>query len=212
MRKLTILAVALAALVVPSAASAQFTLGARLGYAMVGGDEAKDAPMDDILSSMIPLQLEAGYNVTPELNIGAYYSYAWGQLASDFSDSCDALSADCSVTGWRLGLQATFTFLDLSPTWGPWIGFGAGYESLTLKLEGGGEKATFTDKGWELANLQVGVDYKAGQMRFGPFLSYSFGQFGSYESEGFGANESGDITDKGTHTYFTIGIRGQFGM
>lgn len=212
MRKLTILAVALAALVVPSAASAQFTLGARLGYAIVGGDAVKDGPMNDVIKSMIPLQLEAGYNITPEFNLGVLYSYGFGQLASDVSDACDAGNIDCSASNWRLGLQGTFTFLDVSPTWAPWIGYGLAYESATIKAEGGGESASETYKGWELANLQLGVDYKSGQMRFGPFLSYSFGQFGSYEAEGFGTTESGDITDKGTHTYFTIGIRGQFGL
>jgi hypothetical protein len=212
MRKSTILAVALAAFLVPGAASAQFTLGARLGYAIVGGDAVKDGPMDDVVSSMVPLQLEAGYAITPEFNLGAFYSYGFGQLSSNGSDMCDALGADCSLSNWRLGLQGTFTFLDLSQAWAPWIGFGMAYESAKLTLEAGGQKATSTNKGWELANLQLGCDYKAGAMRFGPFLSYSFGKFGSFENEGGGLNESGDITDKGTHTYLTIGIRGQFGL
>jgi hypothetical protein len=212
MRKSTILAVTLVALLAPAAASAQFTFGARLSYAIAGGDEVKDVKLSDSISAMIPVQLEAGYNVTPDLNIGAFFSYGWASESSDVSDACDLIGADCGITGWRFGVQGIYSLSTVSPTWVPWFGLGVGYESLTLKIEGGGESATFTESGWEFANLQAGADYKAGNMRIGPFLSYSFGQFGSYDAEGGGQSESGDITDKGTHTYFTIGVRGTFGM
>jgi len=214
MRKLSILGVVLGALLVPAAASAQLTLGGRLGYAIAGGDAVKDGKMTDLVKGAIPIQVDVGYNLTKELNVGAFVSYGFGMLASDFKDFCDAFpGVDCSAHNLRLGLQGTFAFEDLNPQFVPWLGFGFGYEWSTLKVEGGGETSTITYKGFELANLQLGADFKASpQLRFGPFVSYSFGKFSSGTVDPDPDNESGDIKDKGTHTYLTIGVRGQFGL
>jgi hypothetical protein len=215
MRKLSILGVVLGALLVPAAASAQLTLGARLGYAIAGGDAVKDGKMTDVIKGDIPIQLDVGYNLTKELNVGAFFSYGFGMLNSDIKDECDAAvpSVSCSTHNMRIGIQGTFAFEDLNPQFVPWIGFGVGYEWATLKVEQGGEKVTDTFKGFELANLQLGADFKASpQLRFGPFISYSFGQFRSETVDPDPLDLSGDITDKGTHTYLTFGVRGQFGM
>jgi len=216
MRKLTILAVALSALLVPAAASAQLTLGARLGYSIAGGDAAKDAAMDETtgIAGAIPIQLEVGYTVIPDLSIGAYFLYGIGRLSGDFSDECDAFDLDCSASVMRLGIQGIYTMSQLSPTFAPWLGVGFGYEWAKTTMEGGGEEATFSFDGFELLNLQAGADFKASpNLGVGPFVSFSFNRFGSGEVEipGVGS-ESGDIEDKGLHTYLTIGVRGTFGM
>jgi hypothetical protein len=213
MRKLTFLGVVLGALLVPAAASAQFTLGARLGYAIAGGDAVKDGKMTDVIKGDIPIQLDVGYNLTKELNVGAFFSYGFGMLNSDIKDECDADNIDCSTHNMRLGVQGTFAFEDLNPQFVPWLGFGIGYEWATLKQAQGSQEATITYKGFELANLQLGADFKASpQLRFGPYVSYSFGQFSKATVEFGGDSATEDVPDKGTHTYLTIGVRGQFGM
>jgi hypothetical protein len=212
MRKLMILGGALTAFLLPAAAEAQVTLGARLGYAIAGGDAVKDGKLSDLLKGTIPIQLDVGYAVIPDLTIGAFVSYGFGRLAKDVKDACDADSVDCSVSSTVFGVQGLYSFSSVSPTLVPWVGLGVGYESMKFKASLGGESATVTYTGWELAKLQAGADYKMGSMRVGPFLSYSFGQFGKAKLEGGGQSESADITDKGTHTYLTIGVRGQFGL
>ena len=215
MRKLSILGVVLGALLVPAAASAQLTLGGRLGYGITGGDVAEGMKFSDGVKAVIPIQLDVGYNVTKELNVGAFFSYGFGMLASDFKDECDADNIDCSVSNMRLGIQASFAFEDLNPQFVPWIGFGIGYEWMKLDSNVLGTDVTLTYSGFELANLQLGADFKASpQLRFGPFVSYSFGKFGKVKAEAGGESDSEDIPSdsKANHTYLTIGVRGQFGM
>jgi len=214
MRKLSILGVVLGALLVPAAASAQLTLGGRLGYGITGGDAEKGTKMSDGVKGVIPIQLDVGYNLTKELNVGAFFSYGIGRLGGEIKDLCDNTpGVDCSAKNMRLGIQGTFAFEDLNPQFVPWLGFGVGYEWVSLKLEGGGESVTTSYKGFELANLQLGADYKASpQLRFGPFVSYSFGKFSKYKVEGGGLDTDGDVEETANHTYLTIGVRGQFGM
>lgn len=214
MRNLRFLAVVLGALLVPAAASAQLKLGARLGYAIAGGDAAKGEKMSDGFKGAIPLQLDVGYAVTKELTVGGFFAYGFGRVGDALKDVCDSVpGVDCSASNMRIGVQGTFAFEDLNPQFVPWLGFGVGYEWAKLKLSGGGETVTTTYKGFELANLQLGADFKASpQLRFGPFVSYSFGKFSSGSIKGGGIDESGDIDEKANHTYLTIGVRGEFGM
>jgi hypothetical protein len=73
MRKLVL--IALAAVAAPTVSSAQLQLGARLGYAIAGGDAAKDEKMSDGVKSQVPLQVDAAWRFTKELAVGAYFSY-----------------------------------------------------------------------------------------------------------------------------------------
>ncbi len=216
MRKLSFVAAALVALAVPAAASAQaqkLTLGARLGYAIAGGDAAKDSKMSDVLKGAIPLQLEAGMNLTKELNVGAFVSYGFGRLGGDIKDLCDTSGVDCSARDVRIGVQATFAFEDLSPQLVPWIGFGVGYEWGSLKITQGPNEGKMSYRGFELANLQLGGDFKASpQLRAGPFVSMSFGKYSNAKLEGFGPgiDQSGKIDQQAVHNFITVGVRGQF--
>jgi hypothetical protein len=207
------IAVALTAFLDPAAAEGQVTLGARLGYAVAGGDAVKDGPMSDVVKGAIPIQLDLGYAVTPDLTVGAYVAYGFGRLNSDIGDACDALSIDCSARVLRLGIQGAYSFTKVSPTLVPWVGLGVGYENAKLEVSAGGESATQTMTGWEFLNLQGGLDFKATpQLLVGPFLSFSFNQFGHVEFDPDPDGASGDIDQKGTHTYLTFGVRGQFGL
>ncbi|MFT3917773.1 MAG: outer membrane beta-barrel protein [Anaeromyxobacteraceae bacterium] len=216
MRKLSFLAAALVALAVPAAASAQaqkLTLGARLGYAIAGGDAAKDSKMSDVLKGAIPLQLDVGYNVTKEFNVGAFVSYGFGRIGGDIKDLCDTSGVDCSARDVRLGVQGTFAFEDLNPQFVPWIGFGFGYEWGSLKVTQGPNEGKISYRGFELADLQLGADFKASpQLKVGPFVSMSFGKYSNGKLEGFGAgvDQSGKIDEQAVHNFITIGVRGQF--
>jgi hypothetical protein len=199
MRKLLMLA----ALLVPMASQAQFSLGLRVGYAPAMGDAAKDAPMKDLVKSQIPLQLDALYKVTPDIAVGGYFSYGFAQLNSDFSDFCDASGVDCSASNMRLGLQGRYTFNSLKSPLVPWAGLGFGYEWSTIKGSAGGVSADATTTGFEFVNLQLGGDYKVNEkFSFGPYAQFSVGQYSKIEGE--------DITDKGIHQWLGFGLAGKF--
>ena len=204
MRKLVMLG-SLIALLVPTASHAQFQLGLRLGFAPAAGDAAKDEPLKDVISSQIPIQLDAMYKITPDLSAGLYFSYGIVQLSSDEKDACDAFGVSCSASNTRLGIQAAYAFNQVSPQFVPWAGVGLGYEWLTEKIALGGVSASQTATGFEFLNLQVGGDYKVNpKFAVGPYAQLSIGQYSEVESE--------SITDKGVHEWFGFGVRGKFDL
>jgi len=218
MRKLTVLGVVVAAFLAPAAARAQFTLGARLSYAIPGGSAFKDdtgaeLKMSDGFASNIPLELDLGWNLSPDVNLGVYIGYGWTQLASKEKDACSAGGLSCSAHQVRYGIQGTWTFNKVTGVLVPWVGLGTGWESLSEKGDVAGSSVTVTLTGWEMLNLQLGADVRSeGKFRWGPFVAYSFGQFGKAKAESGGVSASADVPSKTTHTYLQFGIRGNWGF
>lgn len=204
MRKLLTLAVAMA-LALPTASRAQFSLGARLGFAPAMGDAMKGAPMSDGAKSQIPIQLDALYKFTPEFAAGLYFSYGFVQLASAVTNDCNASGVSCSASVTRLGVEATYSFTTVSPTFVPWAGAGIGYEWLTEKDSFGGVSVSADATGFEFLNLQVGGDYKVSNQFFvGPYIMLTVGQYSEVAGN--------SIPDKAVHEWLGFGIRGKFDL
>ncbi len=185
----------------------KFFVGLRLGYSIplgkAGGDEDEELDLSFVSSGQIPIWLDLGYRVTPNLVLGLYGSYAFGFVG----DAC-VEGADCSANQIRFGVQGQY---HLSPgeSFNPWFGLGIGYEILNLHFEGQGSDFDESFKGFEFANLQVGGDFKVSDsVGIGPFVSFSLGQ---YSSVGFG-DSSEDLEKKTLHEWLTIGARGAFNL
>lgn len=205
-RLLTIAVLAL----LPIAAQAQFNLGLRLGYAPAMGDVMKDTKMTDGVKSQIPIQLDAMYQLSPDLSVGAYLSYGFGQLASD---AC-VEGASCSASDTRFGLQGLYSFNKVGTAFVPWLGAGFGYEWASLEAEASGASAEFKMRGFEFLNLQAGGNYQVNEkFSVGPYLQFSVGQYSNAEvKDPDGATASGSIEEKGLHQWFGFGVRGSFAL
>lgn len=181
-------------------------LGLRTGYALPLGDALKDIKMKDGVSGKIPLQLDIGYRVMPQLYVGAFFEYGIMLQSSRIKDFCDAAKLDCSASTLRFGANVQYHFLTQG-TILPWAGVGAGYEIFSGKT--GDLKSSYS--GLEFLNVQLGGDFLAtSSLRIGPVVGFSLGQFSSRK---FG-NESNDIPDEGKafHQWLTLGIRGAYGL
>src|SRR5262245_12481435 len=81
-----------------------FELGVRTGYALPFGkmdDQSTD--VRETISGQIPVWLDVGYRVTPNLVLAAY-----GQLGIGlFKNDCPS-GASCSAKDWRFGLAARY--------------------------------------------------------------------------------------------------------
>lgn len=219
MRKLLLLAVAMA-FFVPAVSHAQVMLGARLGYSAAMGDAFKDpttgqaAKMSDGVKSQVPIQIDAAFKLSKELALGAYLSYGFGQVGGAAKDECSVFGQDCSAHDWRFGIQALYTFTQVSPPFVPWAGVGLGYEWATLEQTGGGQPdASLTLKGWEFLNLQLGGDYVVNpQFAVGPYIMFSIAQYSDAEAESGGVKVSASIDKKAVHEWFGFGVRGRFDL
>ena len=111
-----------------------FQVGARVSAAFpmgsVSSDPGIDSPLiDEFVAVSIPLQVDVGVTLHRRWFVGGYVQYAWNVLQIG---ECQK-GQTCSVTGLRLGLQATYAIHDDG---GPWVGLGTGWEWMFTSYSG----------------------------------------------------------------------------
>lgn len=180
-------------------ADKKIRLGLRLGYAFALGSAQEGIKMSDGTSGQIPIWLDAGYMVTPNILVGLYGQYGFVQVKN-----CDS----CSAHDIRFGIQGQY-HLAPEASLDPWLGLGVGYELLGSSRTIQGMDVSGTTKGFEFVNLQGGADFKvADAFAVGPFVSFSLGQYSSVSS----GDLSADIEGKTLHEWLTLGVKGTFGL
>jgi len=181
--------------------------GYRLGYGRPLGEASSLYDLGTDNNGMLFLWGDFGYWPIPHLFAGIYGS--GGYLLPDCSGG-----ASCS--GWeaRGGLEVNVRILPFDNVT-PWVGVGAGYEWMMLKNSTTLVARTVKWHGFELLNLQAGVDVRQRGDYFGIFVSYSMSKFNKYSSSledkiGSGADQkdSGSIDSPTTHGWLGIGARG----
>jgi hypothetical protein len=198
-------------------------LGLRLGYGVPLGSAAENADLSDFIKGQIPIWVDLGYRITPNVMAGAYFFYGFGLVADRMCQE----PADCSAHDMRLGLQGQYRF---SPDGeiNPWLGAGVGLEWLgnSAEVSQGAMKMSLSSTlfGIQFLDLQGGVDFAVSETAgIGPFLSLSLAQFNSGSASascsglpaGFSCNSSGtdgDINNKALHEWLIIGARGVYGL
>ncbi|HMR74461.1 MAG TPA: OmpW family outer membrane protein [Polyangiaceae bacterium] len=181
-------------------AGGKIKIGLRVGYGLPLGDASKDNKLGDSISGIIPIWVDLGYMVTPNIMVGLYGQYGIAMLNSDIKDACDAANADCSAAAIRFGLQGQY-HLSPAESLDPWFGLGIGYEMLNFKSPIGDANTT----GLEFLNLQAGANFKvADSIGVGPFVSFSLGQYSSVEGN--------DIPEKSMHQWLVLGVGGTLGI
>ena len=170
-----------------------FAVGIRGALALPTGGLTADQTLSDSMAGQLPIWLEAGYWFTRNIYAGAYYQYAFGL------NNCLA-GATCTSHGMRFGIEAIYN-LAPAATFQPWGGLGFGYETLSRVRSGDDTTA----KGFELLNLQLGLDYAASKsFTIGPFASYQlFGKYTSFTSGGV----SNDYSNTTGHSWLQVGLK-----
>ena len=167
------------------------------------GDAVKDGKLSDGVSGAIPLQLDLGYMVTPNI-IGRPVRVVRHRHAHfEAKDLCDAAKVDCSASRIGVGLQGQY---HLSPgqSLDPWFGLGFGLEMLDQKA--GDTKSGVS--GFEFVNIMAGADFAATEsIAVGPFVNFSVGQYSKTTGD-----DGADIKDKAMHQWLTLGIKGTIGF
>jgi len=207
MMKRLLLVVGLAVLV-PSAARAQLSVGARTGYSFALGDADGSAAMGDITSGHFPLHLDLGYRpFGTGITIGGYLAFGFGSTSGLTQDACAATGVTCSTNSLHVGAQVLYELGRPQDPTVPWFGIGLGYDGLTFKASAGGASSSVTMSGVEFA-FQGGVDRRIGSGTIGGFASLGLSRY----TEISGNGESGTLADTRVHQWLTLGIRGSFNL
>ncbi len=184
-------------------------LGARVGWGFPLGDASERVDMSEVLLGQIPLQLDVGYRLNPQLVLGGYFSYG---IAFSGRDNCGDEGLSCSASDVRLGIQGIYHFTPVTEGNAAWVGAGAGYEWASWEFEfGASQSSSGSLDGFEFVNLQGGYDFAVSDhFRVGPYGMFTLAQF-SNQSAGLDGNEQEVDIDKDLHQWLFVGVKGSFG-
>ena len=193
--------------------------GLRVGYSVALGKATGDSADDlsRVVSGQLPLWIDLGYRVIPQLFVGAFAQYGFGFLGGDFDMACSSSGVSCSSSDVRLGLEVHYHPAP-QHTVDPFVGLGFGYEWLSISAERSGVSASGTIHGFELLNLQAGIDFVATEgLHLGPALSFALSQYDSVSADCSAnanclplSNASGSVPNKALHEWFMFALRGAY--
>ena len=187
-----------------------FQLALRTGIAIPFGELDKGEKMSDFTSVQVPLIVDVGGKVIPELFLGGYFGFGFGGPGGELADVCSAGDGSCISVGLRLGIEAQYHILP-GESVNPWLGYGIGFESLALSISNNGDTASVGSGGLEFAHFMGGVDVRMSRVfGIGPFVDVALGRYSSFSTDdGDGSSISHDIdtSQRATHGWVMLGAR-----
>jgi hypothetical protein len=189
-------------------------IGLRVAYAIPFGTRGTtetdriDMKLSDAIKGMIPIEIDAGYLVTPDVYVGLSFQYGFGFVNTSRNPVCGQPGASCSSSDVRLGANAQ---VRLAPghSFDPWLGLGVGYEWWSFDASGPIINAVAAS-GLELANVQLGGDIVAARnVAVGPFIGVSLGHYRSISMTGPAVYPT-EVTNEALHEWLEFGLRGAF--
>jgi hypothetical protein len=194
-----------------------FQMALRTGYAVPmgkvypGPGSTNGFAMSDGFSGQVPIFIEIGGKVIPNLFIGGYLGLGFGGAAGQLGAICSQGGVSCAAVGVRFGAEIQYHILPRETT-NPWVGYGFGFESLALAMSANGQTATDSFSGLEFAHLMGGIDFRLSRVfGIGPFVDFSLGQYTRYHAEAPGfPTQDGDVQTTAMHEWLAFGARGTF--
>lgn len=191
-------------------------VGLRTGYAIplgaaVGGGTNGSGDLSKVYNGVIPIWVDAGYRLNPNMMIGAYFQYGIGMLNNSAFQGCGQGGVSCSGNDMKIAAQFHYHLMP-DQTIDPWAGIGIGYEIASVSASAGGQSAGSSFSGFQFFDIQAGADYKVmPNLGIGPFIDFSLGQFSNCSYSGAASSlGSCKIAQTAMHEWFTIGIKGAY--
>jgi hypothetical protein len=181
-----------------------FNFGVRAGYSFPFGG-AKSIGLHDIVGGAVSFAIDLGYFIDRHIYIGGYFLYGIGTNVAASGITCPLAGSDdtCSANVIRLGIVGRYHFRP-AESLDPWAGIGFGYD-IVNSTESDSDGSTVTQApnyGFELLNLQTGVDFKPRPFYgIGPYMELSIGHYN---------NPNGSATQ--IHEWLTFGLRLRTGV
>jgi opacity protein-like surface antigen len=205
-----------------------FQAGVRVAYTDGVGVVYKGVHLSDASSGALPLLVDVGWRIAPELYVGVYGQYAPVFLKT-YALTCPSGST-CTAQDWRFGVEADYHFLP-GLRLDPYVGLGVGYEVLHTSLRGvtlvpDGDtfvlatlQESITDRGWEFVSLTAGLDWRfCESLGAGLFV---LGTLGEYNVQAASGTVTSGMQQQALsflpiqiapHALAFVGIRGTFNL
>jgi hypothetical protein len=189
-------------------------LGVRIGYSLptghLGGDSGNaNTALSDLETAIVPLGLDAGFRLSPQVYVGGTAAWAPGTDANA-PNPCKSSAVSCSRHDVQLRAEARYYFAPHERV-GGWFAVGAGWEVATFSQTVAATTTTATRTGPVLADFQLGFDIRSERTAVGLYLGVSLATFMTQ-----GVNPASPpvptwIHDQVFHEWITFGIRGSYG-
>jgi hypothetical protein len=184
-----------------------FQMDIRTGYSVPMGKAWGVAKLDnqlsDISGGQVPIIVDIGAKVIPELFVGGYLALAFGGPGGRLKDDCERMNADCASVAVHAGVEAQYHILPGRAV-NPWLGYGLGFESLGIGRTVNGVSTSAGFSGFEFARFMAGVDFRITRVfGVGPFVDLSMASYGTYND----GSTSRTIPETATHEWLTLGAR-----
>lgn len=150
-----------------------FELGVATGYTQGAGKLGGGmSSLEDVASAGGAVEIDAAYRIIPNLSIGLYGTFSQ-------SANGDQIASSTNVYGATGGVQAAWHFRPATSV-DPFVNLGTGWRGLWLSPSSG---KTTSLQGFELARLQLGVDYRVSEdIAIAPVIGGSLNMFVSEDS------------------------------
>jgi hypothetical protein len=177
-----------------------FQMALRTGYSVPLGSTQKDISLSSTVSGQMQFIYDLGAKPIPQLFLGGYVGTGLGE-GYDPAGVCKSPDADCSGRTIHLGVQAQYHILPGG--WvNPWLGYGLGYELLTVETTQYGTSHSSTFTGFQFARFMGGADVRLSRIfGLGLFVDLAMGSYGS------GGANGAPIANTATHEWLTFGAR-----
>ncbi|HRI64587.1 MAG TPA: hypothetical protein PK156_10110 [Polyangium sp.] len=188
----------------PEATGIQAAL--RIGYAHpLGSFESGWSEIYETFREQIPITLDVGTRIDPNLYLGGFLAVAPGGPGVHFEALC--ARRDCTALGVRFGANLIRYFRP-QKRFNPWFGFGIGGDISSFVVGEADGNATFSVRGVEFAILSVGGDIRISRkIGFGPYLQYAFGVYTHHRVSTPRYTHDEFLHEKEVHGWLTAGIR-----
>ena len=188
-------------------------LGLQVGFGLTYGriNENLTQGLNDVVSSMVPIAVDAGYRVEDRIAVGLRFQYGILQF-SDAGQACGP-GADCRGSATAIAAHVTF-HAPVSWRFVPSLRLGGGYEWLHMRLTGDfmGAPADINlhFRGWMFGLAELGADYAVlPRLALGPFVGLSVGRY-NFGSDGDTPEQP--LIYKRVHEWVVFGVRGVFSL
>jgi hypothetical protein len=186
-----------------------FQLALRSGY-MVPFGQASGAPgdtMGNTFSGQVPLLVDIGGKLSPNVFLGGYLGLGFGGTAGETSNVCSRDNVTCVTASLRLGIEAQYQFTPDAST-NPWIGYGIGIESTAFSGSNGGTTYSVAAAGWEFGHFMAGLDFRLSKtIGIGPMVDFSLAEYNTISVNENGQTSNGTVANKALHEWLLVGPR-----
>jgi hypothetical protein len=175
-----------------------FQMAFRTGYSIPLGSAANGLSMSDTFGGQVPVIIDIGGKIIPNLFIGGYLGLGFGGCGAKIQSGNGCLSDSLTI-----GAEIEYSIIPNS-RFNPWIGYGIGLAASAVSANGD----TISLGGVDYGHFMGGLDFRLTRgFGIGPFVDFGLGQYSSVNETVGGATVDGTVDGKTLHEWLTLGAK-----